>query len=293
MSWRTVIVSSHAKLDLQIGFMQIRGDDGIRRVILDEIDILMVESTAVSMTAALLAELVSRKVRVIFCDRQRMPVAELTPCHGCHDSSRRLKMQLAWTRETKDLVWQRVVIEKILNQAELLERVGKSVAGEALLRLAEQVDPGDVTNREGLAARQYFVALFGRDFTRETPCEVNSALNYGYQVMLSVFAREIAAEGYVMELGVFHDNIYNNYNLACDFVEPFRPLVDATVYEWFMDSTRKFDTELKRKLVRLLHAEIPIDGARQTVINAAVRSTRSITEALYSGNLELLRFPER
>ena len=79
MSWRTVIVSSHAKLDLQVGFMQIRGDDGVRRIILDEIDVLMVESTAVSLTAALLAELVERKVRVIFCDRKRLPVAELTP----------------------------------------------------------------------------------------------------------------------------------------------------------------------------------------------------------------------
>lgn len=291
MSWRTVIVSSHAKLDLQVGFMQIRGENGTRRVILDEIDVLLLESTAISLTTALLAELVSRKIRVIFCDRKRLPVAEVTPCHGCHDSSRRLKMQLSWAPETRARVWRRIVVEKIRNQSILLGRVGAGTEAARLARYADEVQNGDMTNREGLAAKQYFTALFGADFTRQNSCDVNAALNYGYQIMLSVFAREVAVEGYVTELGICHDNVYNSYNLASDLVEPFRPLVDEQVVEWFKDPEQTFGKDLKRRLVALLHKEIDIDGASQTVINAAVSYTRSVTEALWSGELDGLRFP--
>lgn len=291
MSWRTVIVSSHAKLDLQVGFMQIRNEEGLKRIILDEIDVLMIESTAVSITAALLSELVNRKVKVVFCDKQRLPIAELIPYHGCHDSSRRLKLQIAWDEEVKRRVWRRIVMEKILNQAKLLRRAGKRQEYENLLHYSESVEPGDVTNREGLAAKQYFAALFGSDFTREKKCDVNAALDYGYQVMLSVFAREIAAEGYVTELGIFHDNIYNGFNLASDLIEPFRPLVDSVVRDWFSALDQEFDKDLKRKLVGLLHEEIPINGNMQTVMNAIIVYTRSVTDAMFSGDETIIKFP--
>lgn len=293
MSWRTVIVSSHAKLDLQVGFMQIRGDDGTRRIILDEIDILLVESTAVSITAALLAELVSRKVKVIFCDGKRLPNAELVPYHGCHDGARRLKMQLGWDDTVKRRVWQCIVKEKILNQASHLTIAGKYRERDTLLKYAEEVNEGDSTNREGLAARQYFAALFGSDFTRDKKCDVNAGLDYGYQVMLSVFAREIALEGYLVQLGIFHDNIYNNFNFASDLIEPFRPLVDHVVRVWFSDSDRVFDKDIKRKLVGLLHDEVTIAESKQTVINAIVSYTRSVTDALHTGDVNTIRFIAR
>lgn len=293
MSWRTVIVSSHAKLDLQVGFMQIRGEDGVKRVILDEIDVLLIESTAVALTTALIAELLARRVRIIFCDRRHLPVGEVTPCHGCHDSSRRLKIQLEWLPEVRAEVWRRIVIEKIFNQAKVLEQKGHQQESLNLRLYAGRVEANDSTNREGAAARQYFAALFGSDFARERPCDVNAALDYGYQILLSVFAREVAVEGYVTELGIFHGNVYNNYNLASDLIEPFRPLVDIVVSDWFSDCKAIFDKELKRKLVGLLHEEVVIDGLKQTVINAAISYTRSVTEALSSGDLSNLRFLER
>jgi len=293
VSWRTVIVSRHAKLDLQVGFLNVRSDDGTRRVVLDEIDILLIESTAVSLTAALLAELVSRKVKVIFCDRSRNPIAELTPYHGCRDSSRRLRQQLGWSVETKAEIWRRIVQEKILNQANVLQQFGKLDAAASLKGYARSVEIGDCTNREGQSARRYFVALFGEDFTRDRQCDVNSALDYGYQVLLSVFARELAVEGYVTELGIFHDNGGNPFNLASDLIEPYRPFVDRLVKEWFRDEHNKFDVEARRRLVLLLHDEVEVGGLRTSLINAAISTTRSVTDALSSDNLDGLRFPTR
>ncbi len=86
-------------------------------------------------------------------------------------------MQLEWRPEVRSKVWQRIVVEKILNQAQALERKGRGQEGLNLRLYADAVEPNDPTNREGAAARQYFAALFGSDFTRESPCEVNAALN--------------------------------------------------------------------------------------------------------------------
>ena len=67
MSWRTIVVANRAKLDLQLGSMVVRGETTIK-VHLSEIAMLIIENTAVSLTAALLCELTKKKVKIIFCD---------------------------------------------------------------------------------------------------------------------------------------------------------------------------------------------------------------------------------
>ena len=76
MSWRTVVISTRAKLDLQMGYLVVRGE-GTVKIHLGEIGMLLIENTAVSLTASLLAELTKRKVKVVFCDEKRNPSSEL------------------------------------------------------------------------------------------------------------------------------------------------------------------------------------------------------------------------
>ena len=71
-------------------------------------------------------------------------------------------------------------------------------------------------------------------------CPINAALNYGYSIVLSVFNREITANGYLTQLGLFHDNMFNQYNLSCDLMEPFRPFVDIAVKDM---NPHKFEKE--------------------------------------------------
>ena len=82
------------------------------------------------------------------------------------------------------------------------------------------------------------------DFTRTTDCSVNSALNYGYSIILSAFTREITANGYITQLGLFHDNMFNQFNLASDLMEPFRVLVDKEVLEMKFE---EFEVDEKTK----------------------------------------------
>ena len=54
---------------------------------------------------------------------------------------------------------------------------------------------------------------------------LNGCLNYGYSVLLSAFNREIVASGLLTQLGVWHDNEFNQFNFSCDLMEPLRPAI--------------------------------------------------------------------
>ena len=112
MSWRIVVIENLAKLDYKMGYMVVRGLE-TKRVLLDEIGILLIENPAVSLTGILIEALTEKKIKVIFCDRKRNPVAELMPHHGCHDSAAKIRTQIVWEQNIKDIIWRDIVSEKI------------------------------------------------------------------------------------------------------------------------------------------------------------------------------------
>ena len=275
MSWRTVVVSSNAKLDYQIGYMVVRGEK-TTKIHLNEIGMLIVESTAVSMTSYLLSELMKNKIKVVFCDEKRNPCSELVSYYGSHDTSSKIRKQIEWTKDDKDHIWTEIVSEKIKQQALMLQRYQKEEAN-MLFEYMEEVEFGDITNREGHAAKVYFNTLFGKKFTRTDENPINAALNYGYGIILSIFNREIVSSGYLTQIGLFHDNMFNQFNLSSDLMEPFRPLVDQLVVEL---KPEKFETEEKRKMLELLNKEVEICGKMEVVTNAIKIYCRSVFDAL-------------
>lgn len=285
MSWRIIVISKRAKLDLQLGYMVVRSEE-ITKIVLSEISTILIESTAVSLTTSLLAELSKRKIKVIFCDEKRNPSAELVSYYGSHDTSNKIRNQISWKQSTKEAVWTEIVTEKIRKQKELLELLGKGES-ELLSSYIKQIDWNDATNREGHAAKVYFNALFGMDFTRTEDNFINAALNYGYSIILSAFTREIVANGYLTQLGIFHDNMFNHFNLASDIMEPFRVLVDREVFRMH---PVKFEHEEKMRLVNLLNSEVKIDSKTQYVNNAIKIYCKSIFDALNEDDSSLIRF---
>ncbi len=285
MSWRTVVITSNAKLDYQMGFLVVRRDV-VTKIHISEITNLIIESTAVSLTAALLCELMKNKVKVVFCDEKRNPSSELIPYYGSHDTSAKIKKQIAWTNETKALVWTEIVSEKIRKQAETLEYYFKSEA-DLLYGYIKEIEIGDTTNREGFAAKVYFNALFGMDFTRTEANSTNAALNYGYGIILSCFNREIAANGYITQLGLFHDNMFNQFNLGSDIMEPFRPIIDRAVKKL---KPVKFEHEEKMEILSVLNEQVIINGRTETVDNAIGIYCRSVFDAMNENDVSQIKF---
>lgn len=286
MSWRIVVIENQAKLDYKMGYMVVRGLE-TKRVLLDEIGILLIENPTVSLTGILIEALTEKKIKVIFCDRKRNPVAELMPHHGCHDSAAKIRTQIVWEQNIKDIIWRDIVSEKIRKQSEFLVEIGKIQQSDMLSEYVKQVELADATNREGHAAKVYFNALFGMDFTRSADIPANAALNYGYSLVLSAINREVSANGYLTQLGIFHNNMFNHYNLSCDFMEPFRILVDRMVYS--MQPT-KFEQDEKHFMWTLLDQKVMIDGQNQFVMNAIKIYTKSVLDAINDKDSAEIKF---
>lgn len=285
MSWRTVVISKRAKLDYQLGYLVVRSEE-TTKIHLGEISTVLVESTAVSLTTCLLAELAKKKIKVIFCDEKHNPSSELISYYGSHDTSNKVRKQIQWSSKVKEAVWTEIVTEKIRKQKELLDYFGKEESA-LLAGYLQEITWNDETNREGHAAKVYFNALFGLDFTRTADNLINAALNYGYSILLSAFAREIVASGYITQLGLFHDNMFNQFNFASDLMEPFRVLVDREVA---CMSLEQFEQAEKMQLVDVLNREVKIDGRVQYVNNAIKIYCKSVFDALNEADSALIRF---
>lgn len=248
MSWRTIIVTKRAKLDLKTGYLVIRTEDEVKRIYLDEMSVLIIENPAVSITGCLIAALNEKKIKVIFCDEKRSPTCELVSYYGSHDTADRIRKQIKWNDDVKVCIWTEIVSEKIRQQSNFLKEADKLAEAQLLDSYLLQMEIGDTSNREGHAAKVYFNALFGMNFTRSKECVSNAALNYGYGILLSAFNREIVSHGYITQIGLFHNNMFNHFNLSCDLMEPFRVLVDRIVYN---SSFTEFTSKEKHCLVKM------------------------------------------
>lgn len=286
MSWRVIVVSSRAKLELKTSNLVIRSEKESKKIHLSEISLLIIEDTASSITTALLSELIERKIKVIFCDAKRNPCSELLPYYGSHDTSFKIKKQIEWKPFIKQQVWTEIVTEKIVNQQKILAYLG-CVEMEILQKYLQEIQFNDTTNREGHAAKVYFNAVFGKQFSRSQDNPTNAALNYGYTILLSAFNREICSNGYITQLGLFHDNMFNQFNLSSDLMEPFRIFVD---YKVITMNYTVFEQAQKMELVNLLNQEVLIDGKNHHLNNAIKIYCKSIFDALNEEEIARIRF---
>lgn len=225
-----------------------RKTDGTVKVHLSEISSIILQTTQVYLSAYLLSELAKNKIPLVVADEKCNPIGQYLPLYGAHNASKRVAEQLSWGEVPKKRVWQCVVKEKIRQQARLLEERDKPEVAKTLYDSIKEVRSGDSTNREAHAARLYFSALFGRQFSRDDDTSTNAALNYGYAVLLSMVNREIVSRGYLTQCGICHRNEYNQFNLSCDLMEPFRPVVDRLAFDYGQET---FDSDLRKVLGNL------------------------------------------
>ncbi len=226
----------------------VRKTDDTVKIHLSEISSIILQTTQVYLSAYLLSELAKCKISLVVADEKCNPIGQYLPLYGAHNVAKRVEEQLAWGAPIKKRVWQQIVKEKIRQQARLLEEEELVEAAKSLYILREDVKSGDTTNREAAAARLYFEAMFGKGFTRDDDTSVNSALNYGYAVLLSMVNREIVSRGYLTQSGICHRSEYNQFNYSCDLMEPFRPVVDRVVKGF---AEERFEGDARRVLANL------------------------------------------
>lgn len=245
---------------------------------------MIVASTQVAITAALLSALAEKNIALVFCDWKHDPQAQVISYCGTYDSPGKLKSQFEFNQDTMNNCWRRIVQAKIHNQAANL-KARDEASFEKLCEYEAAVESGDATNREGHAAKVYFNTLFGTGFSRGSVCFENTCLDYGYSILLSAISRAIKMHGYYLEIGIHHIGKSNPFNFACDLMEPLRPLVDSLV----IAGSLTLDT-YKHAFIDLMSREVRFAG-RTTLLETAINDyVGTVIRALNENDPELIEF---
>ena len=272
MGWRVIIVNTHSKLSYQNNHLIFKSSSKSEMIHLSEIDLLICETTDISITTMLLKKLADENILTIFCDDKRLPSSQILPYYGRHDSSLQLTRQISWQDDKKSDVWTDIIAQKIINQANHLSQLTFDDSASAIHVLLDALEPFDPSNREGHSARIYFNKLFGNDFTRDANNDINAGLDYGYTLLMSVFAREIVKMGCMTQLGLKHSNQFNDFNLASDIMEPFRIIVDQIVYG---HRNKKFG-EIRRELFEMFATKYVYGRQEMFLTNIASDYTKRV-----------------
>ncbi len=136
MSWRTVVITGNAKLDYKMDYMVVRKSDMTTRIYIGEIGMLIIESTAISLTTMLLSELTKHKIKIVFCDEKHNPQSELIPYYGSHDTSAKVRMQTQWSKEVKE---NSILTIRGKGKYDIVEIVGLSKKQKIIVKIAKWV----------------------------------------------------------------------------------------------------------------------------------------------------------
>lgn len=157
--------------------------------------------------------------------------------------------------------------------------------------MAERVLSGDSDNREAVAAALYFPLLFGEGFSRGSDDPRNAALNYGYTILRGGIARNLVMHGLEPCIGIHHRSELNNFNLADDLIEPFRPIVDLYVAQNFSEEDEVLTTRQKVGLFNLTNYLVRQSDRQYRVMLSIDRACTSLANSITEQAL-LLELPE-
>ena len=274
MSYRNIVISSSVRISVKNDQLVISGEaEG--SVPIEDIRVLMIESQSATISSYALSFLAQKGICVFLCDDKHLPCALLTPFAQYTRQKKQIELQFSQSKPKLKNMWSEIVISKILNQAKCLELCGAGEEGVKKLKsLTKRVLSGDSTNVEAYAASLYFTLLFGEVFSRKNEDDINSALNYGYAIIRGFICRTITKYGYEPSIGIHHCSQLNNFNLADDVIEPFRPIVDLFVYRKCLGMP--FDRNVKLSLVSILNHNIIYKGQKQSVAYAIELTIQSL-----------------
>ena len=293
MAWRIISIENPARLSVKNNQLLISQKEDVS-IPIEDIDSLIIDNYGLNLTTNLLNELSSRAVSIVICDQRHLPITIVLPYSQHSRQAKVSRQQIEMKIPLKKQIWQNNIVRKISNQADVLKYFGLN--DEYLRKCASEVKSGDSTNRESLAARDYFSQLLD-DTTRRQPMWYNSALNYSYALVRTGLARHLAARGLVVSQGIFHRNELNSFNLADDLIEPYRAIVDHFVLSKLADqhldlSDSRLTKEDRRLSLDILNDYAIIKDKQFTVRDAIDLTVSSLVQAISDKSPDLLQLPK-
>lgn len=301
MVWRSVVISQPAKLKRE-HFSLVIEQSQSARVPFEDIAVIVLNNREITLTHPVLSACAEYGIGLYSTGDNHQPNGVFLPFLSHSRATRMMRLQLNLDKPQAKRAWAEIVKCKISNQAICLKMAnaspkaqgGKAVDIERLESYASRVRSGDVENMEAQASSYYFPQLFGKGFHRAQDCWVNAALDYGYAIMRGAITRGLVAHGFQPNIGLFHRNEQNAFNLADDLIEPYRALVDLHVFSHITPHAPK-EAELtptdKVALVALLNVDVRMPRGNTSVLNSIEQTIESLVRLFEGADETVLELP--
>lgn len=267
MAYRVVLIESECSLHLKLNNLLIDKGEGDIWIPLEDISMIVLDNLKIQFTVRLMSTLAEHNIGVIMCNIDHLPIGFYSSYDNHSRISKCIGFQINKSEEFYDAFWKAIVFQKINNQKQVLETLGKNDVTEKLEELANDIIDGDKTNREAHAAKVYFNNLMNATYSRgNEDILLNSGLDYGYTIIRAFIARLCVGYGLNSQLGIHHKNEYNRFNLVDDLMEPIRPFVDLIAYR-VLEGEEYFKVEHRRKLVNILNHKVKYADKKMYIAN--------------------------
>lgn len=277
-----LLITERSKLSFRQNKIIAENDDKKEEYSFSDIEVVLIESTQCRISSYLLNKLADENKIIIFCDEKHMPNATLIDVCSNYDILHRLKLQINCS--SNDLFWDKLILRKIQNQIGLIKVNNNE--NDFKLAIEQLNSENSIDSKEANIARIYFKSIFSSKFSRESNHYLNKYLNYGYMIMRAVISQSIIAKGLHPTLGIHHHSKRNNYNLADDFLEIYRTLIDQHVY---LNLKGKYDftKNIKLDLLNLLNQNVCHEKGTVRLRQSIEYMIDEYIEFLETGDLEI------
>lgn len=293
---RTVLVENKSSIKVRNNQLIIQSDVRESSLPIEDIGFLVLDHAEIFISLPAMNLLIENNTAIIICGSNHLPNGMFLNLNSHHIQQEIFKHQINASVPLKKQLWQQTIIEKILNQGELLERLTKTK--NSFEFLASKVLSGDTSNMEGVAAQQYWknfpvVDADLRGIKRERFGDYpNNFLNYGYAILRAATARSLSGSGLLNTLGIHHKSKYNAFALADDIMEPFRPLVDELVFSISQRyAEQELHTKIKSELVSVLTTTVYFEDEKSPLM-VALQKTASSLQQCFVGNRKKIKYPK-
>ncbi len=293
---RILLIENPASLSVDLGRLRIRREGFADSFVLPrDIAVLCLHHHTIQISVQTFRVLAEAGASVMVTDEFHHPCAWLLPQVGNGDLVRRLRQQMVLDGSPqKSVLWQALVQARLSTQAANL-RVLNRKSALRLERLVNEVQPADKTKCEGQGAKHYWAYLFEGVFSREkqgADDAINARLNFGYAVLRSMVARSLVLAGLNPALGLGHCSMENPFNLADDFIEPYRFVVERHVVKSQLGGfSGEFDSTARKALLGFVEQEIQLGVAGYRLPSAINESVASFVRIL-DGKAKVLNLPQ-
>lgn len=288
---KSILIENKSSINCKNLQLIIKSETREANIPIEDIGFLVIDNPEVYISITALNLLVENNASVIICNKTHLPNGMFLNLNSHHVQHEIFKNQMKASAPLKKQLWQQTIVEKINNQGALLQKItGQKNNFEFL---SSKVLSGDTTNMEAVAANFYWKSFFEISFKRERFGNYpNNFLNYGYAILRAATARALSGSGLLNTLGIHHKSKYNAFALADDIMEPFRPIVDETVYNIMQQyDEQELNTKIKSELLQILTRTVYFKKEKSPLM-VALQKTASSLQQCFSGERKKIKYPK-